>query len=123
MAGELDGKVALVTGAAGGIGRATALMFAAMGADMILLDLKADAIREAEGAIEKGERCVHAITTDIRERDAVKAAIGEVETALGGVSILVNNAGVGLGGPGEFENIEDADLDWMFAVTQAVVRA
>ena len=129
MAGELEGKVALVTGSAGGIGRATALMLGAMGADMVLLDLKEEALGETAEAIASRGRCAHTIAIDIRERNAVKAAIAEAEAAVGGIGILVNNAGVGLGGPGDLENIEDADLDRMFGVhvmgafaaTQAVV--
>jgi NAD(P)-dependent dehydrogenase (short-subunit alcohol dehydrogenase family) len=129
MAGELDGRVALVTGAAGGIGRATALMMAAMGADTVLLDLKSEELEDTRGAIAKTGRRAHAINMDVRERDAVKAAIGKAEAGLGRIDIVVNNAGVGLAGPGALEKIEDTDLDRMFgvhvmgafAVTQAVV--
>jgi 3-oxoacyl-[acyl-carrier protein] reductase len=116
MAGELEGRVALVTGSAGGIGRATAVMLAAMGADLVLLDLKHDALAEVAREIEATGRRAHAITIDIQERAGVRAVIADAEAVLGGVGILVNNAGVGQAGPGELENIGDADLDRMFGV-------
>jgi len=129
MAGELEGRVALVTGSAGGIGRATAVMLAAMGADLVLLDLKKDAMVEVVREIEAAGRRAHGIAIDIRERAAVRAAIAQAEAELGGIGILINNAGVGAIGPGEVENIGDDDLERMFGVhvmgafaaTQAVV--
>ena len=116
MARELEGKVALVTGSSGGIGRATAIMLAAMGVDLVLLDLRGDALAEVALEIEATGRRAHAITIDIQERAGVRAAIAEAEAVLGGVGILANNAGVGASGPGELENIGDADLDRMFGV-------
>ncbi len=116
MTAALGGRVALVTGAAGGIGRATALMLADMGADLVALDLKEEELAEtACAAIGKGRR-VHTIPRDIRERDALAAAIAEAEAQFGGIDILVNNAGVGLAGPPEIDALEDHDLDRMFGV-------
>jgi len=116
MTGALGGRVALVTGAAGGIGRATALMLADMGADIVALDVKETELAETACAtIGKGRR-VHTIVHDIRERDGVVRAIGEAEAQFGRIDVLVNNAGVGLAGPPEIDALEDADLDRMFGV-------
>lgn len=116
MTGALGGRVALVTGAAGGIGRATALMLADMGADIVALDIKeAELAETACATIGKGRR-VHTITCDIRDRDGVARAIGEASAQFDGIDILVNNAGVGLAGPPEIDVLDDADLDRMFGV-------
>jgi len=116
MASDLNGRVALVTGSAGGIGQATAVMLAQMGADMVLLDLKEGALRETAGVIAASGCSVETICLDIRDRDGVKAGIGVAEKSLGRIDILVNNAGVGPAGPGAIEHIEDHDLDRMFGV-------
>jgi len=116
MTTALSGRVALVTGAAGGIGRATALMLADMGAELVVLDLKEAELAETASALISRGRRVHTIPRDIRERDAVAAAIAAADAQFGGIDILVNNAGVGLAGPPELEAIEDADFDRMFAV-------
>jgi len=116
MTTALGGRVALVTGAAGGIGRATALMLADMGADVIALDLKEAELAETACAVIAKGRRIHTLPLDIRERDAVAAGLAEAEAQLGAIDVLVNNAGVGLSGPPALDAIADDDLDRMIAV-------
>ena len=88
--GLLDGKAAIVTGSARGIGRATAERFAAEGAKVLINDLDGDVAVQAAGAIE-GETAVHAgdLTKEGAADDLVSAAV----EAFGAVDIVVNNAG------------------------------
>jgi 3-oxoacyl-[acyl-carrier protein] reductase len=88
--GLLDGKAAIVTGSARGIGRATAERFAAEGAKVLISDLDTDAVDEAALEIE-GETAVHA--GDLTAEGAADALVGAAVEAFGGVDIVVNNAG------------------------------
>ena len=93
---KLDGRVALVTGAGSGIGRAIALRFAAEGATVFVNDLTYERARATVDAI--GARG-HAVEADVSDSSAVRKMFGEVESASGRLDILVNNAGIGTSGP------------------------
>src|SRR5688500_5524241 len=88
--GLLDGKAAIVTGSARGIGRATAELFASEGAKVLINDLDGDVAEEAAGQID-GETAVHA--GDLTEEGATDALVGAAVEAFGAVDIVVNNAG------------------------------
>lgn len=89
----LAGKVALVTAGGAGIGRGIALGFAEFGADVAVLDIRPEAAEQvAELVREKGRRAM-AITADVTDRDAVRAAVDAVMAQFGALDILVNNAG------------------------------
>ncbi len=94
MADRLQGKVALVTGAGMGIGRATALRFAAEGANVVVSDINDEAARTV--ATEIGETSIVNHCDTSVEAD-VAAAIKATVQAFGTIDILVNNAGVGAG--------------------------
>jgi NAD(P)-dependent dehydrogenase (short-subunit alcohol dehydrogenase family) len=88
--GELDGRVAIITGGGSGIGAATARRFAAEGATVAVLD------RDADGATTVAtEVNGHAYALDVRDGDEVSEVIDRVAQTLGQVDILVNNAGTG----------------------------
>jgi len=94
MTDRLNGKTALITGAGAGIGRATALRFAAEGANVVVSDINDEAARAVATAIGETSIVNHCDTSV--EAD-VAAAIEAAIKAFGGIDILVNNAGVGGG--------------------------
>ena len=88
--GRLSGKTAVVTGGGGGIGRAIAQAFVDEGARVALLDNNADLVNEAASAI--GLDHAHAYVCDVSNRAAVKAAVDDFVSKVGGLDMLVNNA-------------------------------
>ncbi len=90
---EIDGKVVIVTGAAAGIGRATAHRFAAEGAKVAGWDVQGDAAAFAAEMAEAGGEGV-LMRVDVTDSAAVNAAVEEVAAQWGGVDILINNAGI-----------------------------
>jgi short-subunit dehydrogenase len=118
---DVRGRVAVVTGAAGGIGRATALALAARGCHLALADIDGAGLADVARAAEAlGVRAsVHAL--DVADRADVRALPRSVHSAHGRVDLLVNNAGVALGGT--FAQVSEADFDWLMEINfHAVVR-
>jgi len=91
---KLDGRMALVTGGAGGIGRGIALAFAAHGAGVAVLDARADAAAQTAQEIAQAGRQSVAVVADVGDEAQVAAAIARAQAALGRIDILVNNAGI-----------------------------
>ena len=91
---RFTGKVAFITGAASGIGRATAVAFAAEGARVAMLDRTADALRETEAAVKVAGGGVLAIACDVSKPNEVEAAVAQCVETFGGIDCAFNNAGV-----------------------------
>ena len=92
--GKLDDKVALITGAGGGIGRRSAMAFAAEGAKLVLSDANEDAVAKvAEEVRGAGGTAVH-VRTDVARAAEVEAMIAFAETEFGALHVLFNNAGI-----------------------------
>jgi 3-oxoacyl-[acyl-carrier protein] reductase len=121
-----DGRVALITGAAGTMGAATARRLAADGNRVALIDVATDGLNKL--ASELGKRA-HAITADISDPGACDRAAGEVERTLGPIDILVNNAGVLSThkavetSPEEWRRVLSINLDGAFYLSRRVLPA
>lgn len=114
--GRLDGRVAVVTGAASGIGLACAERFRAEGAVVAGIDVQAG---EWDGPMHQ---------LDVRDEDAVASAVGAVEADHGRIDVLVNSAGVAGGGPvhtvdaSDWDRVIDVNLKGTFLVCKHVLR-
>jgi len=118
--GKLDGKVAVITGAASGMGRATAIRFAKEGAAVVVADLNSQGgeLVVSEIAAAKGRAVFQ--RTDVISEDDIKAMINRAVKEYGRLDITYNNAGLG-GATGRVENIKSEDWDKTFHVlTRAV---
>src|SRR5258708_24274462 len=91
---DLQGRVAIVTGAAGGIGRGIASRVVTEGVSVALVDRDATAWRQAASALREREGRVHAVVADVSIRTDVERAVASTTDELGPIDILVNNAGV-----------------------------
>jgi NAD(P)-dependent dehydrogenase (short-subunit alcohol dehydrogenase family) len=92
---RLRGKIALITGAAGGLGSAIARRFAAEGAQLALFDRDAAAVTRLAEELGGSDRDAIALAVDVADEEAMERAIARAEEAFGRLDILVNNAGVG----------------------------
>ena len=92
MAGRLEGKVAVITGAASGIGRATVDLFVAEGAQVIAADLQED--KGAQIEHEHKGSCAF-VRCDVMQEDEIAAAVNAAKANFGRLDILFNNAGTG----------------------------
>lgn len=90
----IDGKAALVTGAGRGIGRAIALRLAADGADVAVADIDPDTASKVAGEISETGRRSLALYGDVSDRDTVFGFVDATVTGLGGLDVMVNNAGI-----------------------------
>lgn len=113
--GALDGKVAIITGAASGMGRAAAILFSREGARVVLADLNVKGGEEAAAlAREAGQDCVFQ-RTDVSLEEDVKALVAVAISKFGRLDIMFNNAGIG-GAVGPLEGIAVEDWDRTQAV-------
>jgi NAD(P)-dependent dehydrogenase (short-subunit alcohol dehydrogenase family) len=110
---DLKGRTALVTGAASGIGRAIAISLAQRGCNVAIADLNEAGLAETARLIKGGVR-VSQHRLDVSDRDAILAMPAAIADAHGSLDVLVNNAGVALGGT--FEDVSEADFEWLFEI-------
>ncbi len=107
-------QAVLVTGAARGIGRVTALLFAELGSDVALVDRNAEGITQVATEVESFGRRAVAISTDVRDPEACEAAIDRTAETLGGLDVLVNCAGGSR--TRTFDAVTLSDFDAMMAL-------
>jgi NAD(P)-dependent dehydrogenase (short-subunit alcohol dehydrogenase family) len=110
----LKGKVAVVTGAASGIGRGLAERFAREGMKVVLADVEDKPLGEARDAIAKGGAEAIAVRTDVSKPEQVDALARRTFDAFGTAHVLCNNAGVGVTGP--MWQVPLADWNWILGV-------
>lgn len=109
---ELTGKVALLTGANGGIPRATAALFHRLGAHLVLTDLDPAALDDFAASLPKGGQRVLTARADVTKRDEVDEAVAMAGREFGGIDILVTGAGLYV----EQEVTAMSDEDWRLAL-------
>jgi 3-oxoacyl-[acyl-carrier protein] reductase len=127
MCKRFDGKVALVTGAASGIGRAAAVQFAAEGANLVICDFNQSGLSETQHLVEEqGVRCLSMIV-DVRSQEQVEDCVNGALEKFGVIDILVNNAGTGQFVPfammenDEYDRVMDINVRGTFFFSRAVL--
>jgi len=102
---KLEGRVALITGAGSGIGRAIALRFAAEGARVIVNDVNAESAQKTVSEMGAAKEKARAIRADVSDSAQVRAMFSEVASHFGTLEVLVNNAGISEAGPSRRDEI------------------
>ncbi len=123
---SIEGKVAIVTGAASGMGRATAFVFADAGAKVAIMDVNAEPLNEVARQIEAAGCPVKDWALDLGDRDAINRTFDEVADHFGGIDILVNNAGISMFAPidsDEYETAWDRSLSILLTAHTRTIRA
>jgi len=110
---QLQGKTAVLTGAGSGIGRAIAISLAQRGCHLALADINEAGLADTAKLLPGNVR-VSRHLLDVSDRNAVKALPGQVIAEHGGADILINNAGVAVGGT--FADISEVDFDWLIGI-------
>ncbi|MCW2759185.1 MAG: 3-oxoacyl-ACP reductase FabG [Nocardioidaceae bacterium] len=125
---RLDGKVAIVTGASSGLGVAFARALAEAGADVALGARRVDKLEDTRAMVESLGRRAIAVATDVADPDACQHLVDETVSQLGGVDVLVNNAGIGTAYPAtretpdQFRQVVDVNLNGCYWMAQACGR-
>jgi 3-oxoacyl-[acyl-carrier protein] reductase len=123
---RLTGRVALVSGAASGMGRATARLFAAEGASVAVTDVNAEAAEAVAAEITAAGLTARAWRLDVADLDAIKQVTDQAAAAFGGLDALINNAGVGgfsaIDGA-TYEDVWARSMSIMLTAQQRLVRA
>jgi 3-oxoacyl-[acyl-carrier protein] reductase len=123
---SVAGLTVLITGAASGMGRATAEVFAAEGAHVAVTDIAAESVREVADDLTHRGYSAEAWTLDIADPEAIRTVVAAVAARFGGLDALVNNAGISAFSPIDSENY-DAVWDRAFSILitaqQRLVRA
>jgi NADP-dependent 3-hydroxy acid dehydrogenase YdfG len=118
---NVSNRVAVITGAGSGIGRATALALARRGCHLALADINLEGLKESAWMLSTLSVRVTTHPLDVADRAAVRALPAAVMDAHKRVDLLVNNAGVALGG--SFEQVDEDDFDWLMDINfNGVVR-
>jgi 3-oxoacyl-[acyl-carrier protein] reductase len=105
---SIAGRIAIVTGAASGVGRATAHLFAGEGARVAVVDRHAAGVEAVVGEIGGAGGEAAGFAADVGELEAITRLVGDVVAHFGGIDILVNNAGVSIPAPIDSDHFEEA---------------
>lgn len=124
---RLDGRKALVTGGAGGLGQVFAHALATAGADVALMGRTSQAVREAaEKIARETERQTFSVQGDVTDKEQVQSAVSQVRERFGRIDILINSAGINIRKPStafpleDWDSVVDISLKGPFLCSQAV---
>jgi 3-oxoacyl-[acyl-carrier protein] reductase len=124
---QLSGEVALITGASRGIGRAIAQRLASMGASVAICGRDRNALAETRSSLEESGVRVFSRVADVTRSTEITELVAQTAAALGSISVLVNNAGMGLFGPAhektesDWDLVMNTNLKSIFLLSRAVV--
>jgi NAD(P)-dependent dehydrogenase (short-subunit alcohol dehydrogenase family) len=125
---NLDGQVAIVTGASSGLGRHFAITLARAGAKVALAARRIEALAETAREIEAFDGRALSLLLDVTDSESVRTCVAEAETELGPISILVNNAGMAINKPAleqdedDWDRVLDTNLKGAWLMAQEVAR-
>jgi len=111
---DLSGRVALVTGASGGLGAQFARVLAKAGAGVALAGRRVEKLKSLRAEIEAEGGDAHVVALDVTDHDSIRSAVAHTETEMGTIDILVNNSGVATTQP--LIEVEPDDFDYVFDV-------
>ena len=114
MAGRVQGKVAIITGGASGIGRATAATLAREGASVALADLNADGVQSVVKELEASGSAAIGVQADVADKTSVERCVAQTVERFGGIDILVNCAAIG--GGSSIDDVTEELWDRVLAV-------
>ena len=109
---DLSGRVALITGASGGLGAQFARTLAGAGAAVVLASRRVERLKELRAQIEAEGGDAHVIELDVTDQDSIRSAVAHAETEVGSIDILVNNSGVST--TQRLVEVSQDDFDFMF---------
>jgi NAD(P)-dependent dehydrogenase (short-subunit alcohol dehydrogenase family) len=109
---DLSGRVALVTGASGGLGAQFAKTLSRAGAAVILASRRMDKLKELRAYIEAEGGAAHVVELDVTDHDSIKSAVAHAETEVGPIDVLINNSGVST--TQRLQDVAEDDYDFIF---------
>jgi NAD(P)-dependent dehydrogenase (short-subunit alcohol dehydrogenase family) len=125
---NLEGKVALITGASSGLGKRFAVVLSQAGAKVVLASRRVEVLKELRAEIEASGGAAHVVSLDVTDYQSIKSAVAHAETEAGTIDILVNNSGVSTTQkltevtPADFEFVFDTNTRGAFFVAQEVAK-
>lgn len=109
---DLSGRVALITGASGGLGAQFARALSSAGAAVVLASRRVERLKELRAQIEGAGGDAHVIELDVTDQASIRSAVAHAETEVGSIDILINNSGVST--TQKLQDVSGADFDFMF---------
>jgi NAD(P)-dependent dehydrogenase (short-subunit alcohol dehydrogenase family) len=125
---NLEGKVAMITGASSGLGKRFAQVLSQAGAKVVLASRRVERLKELRAEIEASGGAAHVVSLDVTDYQSIRSAVAHAETEAGTIDILVNNSGVSTTQkladvtPADFEYVFDTNTRGAFFVAQEVAK-